>query len=125
MFLFFPVLSPMLRAVTVNGEDIRRAREEMRLTQKDLAEAVGVSTKSVSNWERGQTVPRSRLGALLKFLRLEQRESRAGPPLSEASDLELVQELLTRLNKHGTRGNGFTLPDDEGFGMNVRNPDGD
>lgn len=41
------------------GERIRQAREELGLTQKQLAEETGVSRGVVSAWERNQ---RSRFG---------------------------------------------------------------
>lgn len=46
------------------GTTIKRARERKRWTQQQLAEAVGVSQKTIDNWENGRTEPRSSLGAL-------------------------------------------------------------
>lgn len=84
----------------MSGDDIRRARQEMSLTQDDLAEAIGVTRKTVSNWERGIAVPRTRLAALLKFLRLQQDEGvRIGPSLRDASNIQLLAELLTRMRE--------------------------
>lgn len=40
------------------GENIRRARLERGLTQSALAEALGVSDKAVSRWERNISAPR-------------------------------------------------------------------
>ena len=48
----------------VLGVRIRRARERLHLTQQQLADLVGVSLRSVSNWEGGHHVPKNRLGAL-------------------------------------------------------------
>lgn len=39
------------------GVAIRRARQRKRLTQRQLAEAVGVHVVSVRNWERGTHFP--------------------------------------------------------------------
>lgn len=39
------------------------------MTQQDLAEAVGVSLRSVGNWERGQTIPKSKLTLVQSVLR--------------------------------------------------------
>ncbi|MGN1002458.1 MAG: helix-turn-helix domain-containing protein [Oscillospiraceae bacterium] len=39
------------------GENIRRFRREMGLTQEQLAEAVGVSVAAVSKWEKGLSSP--------------------------------------------------------------------
>jgi len=36
---------------------IRSRRKNINLTQKELAEKVGVSTNTVARWERGETEP--------------------------------------------------------------------
>lgn len=50
------------------GLAIRRARERQRMTQQQLADAAGVSLRTVSNWELGHHVPRNRTGALEEIL---------------------------------------------------------
>ena len=39
------------------GEQIKRAREERRLTQEQLAEAMEISRQAVSKWEKGLSSP--------------------------------------------------------------------
>jgi len=39
------------------NEQIRSLRRERKMTQEQLAEAVGVSAAAVSKWESGQSVP--------------------------------------------------------------------
>ena len=39
------------------GEKLRQARKNCRLTQKELADAVGAKHNSISNWENGQNQP--------------------------------------------------------------------
>ena len=39
------------------GEFISKLRKEKKLTQDDLAEKLGVSTKSISRWETGRNMP--------------------------------------------------------------------
>lgn len=46
------------------GTRIKRARERRHWRQADLARAIGVNVKTVGNWERGQTIPRNRIGAI-------------------------------------------------------------
>ena len=41
----------------VNNDGLRRLRESRGLTQKDLAEQLGVSDKTVSKWETGRGLP--------------------------------------------------------------------
>lgn len=40
------------------GKGIKRAREKRGLTQRELAELLGIATATVSNWEQGDAVPR-------------------------------------------------------------------
>jgi transcriptional regulator with XRE-family HTH domain len=46
------------------GRRIRAGRERRQWTQQQLAEAVGSSVRTVGGWERGETIPQNRLGAL-------------------------------------------------------------
>lgn len=48
------------------GQRIRRLREERRWSQTDLADLLGVSGRTVGNWERGKASPRNSLGAIEK-----------------------------------------------------------
>lgn len=45
-------------AIELTGEEIRKLRNAAGLTQKELAAAVGVSERTVANWEGGHTHPR-------------------------------------------------------------------
>lgn len=40
------------------------------MTQQQLAEEVGVSLRTVSSWERGESVPRNRAGAIMEVLNI-------------------------------------------------------
>ena len=46
---------------------IRAIRERLRVTQAELAEAMGCSQSNVSFYERGQTVPPDAARALIEF----------------------------------------------------------
>ena len=41
----------------VTGNTIRQLREDRRMTQADLAEKLGVSSKTISKWETGKGLP--------------------------------------------------------------------
>lgn len=41
----------------MTGDRLRRAREEAGLSQVQAAAAIGVSNVSITNWEKGHTVP--------------------------------------------------------------------
>jgi transcriptional regulator with XRE-family HTH domain len=54
------------------GQALQRAREECGLSQRALADALGVSQASVSQWLLGQTAPRpERVVALERAVRIE------------------------------------------------------
>ena len=44
----------------LSAEQIRELRLSIGLSQKELAEKIGVSVNSISNWETGRTAPRTR-----------------------------------------------------------------
>jgi transcriptional regulator with XRE-family HTH domain len=50
------------------GVTIRSARERLHMTQQDLADAVGVSARTIGNWEQGHRLPKNRMGALEEVL---------------------------------------------------------
>jgi DNA-binding transcriptional regulator YiaG len=54
----------------ITAEEIKTGRERQRMTQQQLAGAVGVSLRTVSSWERGQSVPRNRAAVLADVLDL-------------------------------------------------------
>lgn len=57
--------------MTITGEAIKEARERLQLTQQELADELGVSLRTVGSWERGESVPRSRMGAIRVVLGME------------------------------------------------------
>lgn len=68
------------------GESIRRLRETAQLTQKDLAQAVGVTDKAVSKWETGRGLPDiSLLDPLAKALGVSLAELLAGDRVVNAN----------------------------------------
>jgi transcriptional regulator with XRE-family HTH domain len=71
----------MATDASVTGAKIRRRRQELRLTQEELAERVGVDASSVLNWEAGKHYPKRKLGALESVLgiRLEGDDEPVSP----------------------------------------------
>jgi DNA-binding transcriptional regulator YiaG len=67
------------------AEDIKNARERLRMTQQQLADELGVSLRTVGAWERGESVPRNRMAALAEAL--------GGEGVSEFGHKALLRQL--------------------------------
>lgn len=80
----------------MTGDEIRRARERAGLTQEQLGRLVGVSLRTIGNWERGATPISARQQARLQSALGLDAESDKGVPLSEVSDVELLAEIARR-----------------------------
>lgn len=78
--------------------DIAAERMRRGWTQDDLAARVGVSTRTISNWESGRPIPRTRQLALERAF--------ASPwepgPLSHVDTRQLLLELLRRTDLRAT-----------------------
>ena len=85
------------RLLEVGGR-IKRARLAAGLEQKDLAELIGVTDKSISNWEIGLFSPHRSIGALSAALGVSESWLWEGAPEAPSQD-QLVQilEKQTRL----------------------------
>ncbi len=86
----------------MNGSEIRQARERARLTQGELGEKVGVSGRTVGNWERGASIPRNRAARLVEVLNLDEQAEPANP-LQVVSDATLLAEIARRFEEGRTR----------------------
>lgn len=82
----------------ITGDDVREARIALGMTQKALAEALQVSTRTVNAWENGREIFRGHYSRLADVLALspERAGARAGREL-DASDLQLIAELTRNL----------------------------
>lgn len=59
------------------GEELKKSREEKKLSQEDLAEQIGVSRQAISKWESDQSIPRgSNRRILCQLLSLENSEEK-------------------------------------------------
>lgn len=107
------------------GDELRDARMRAGMTQQEVADALGVSLRSVGAWERSEVPPRqlARVNALLK------PAEAPAQPLAAFDDLALIGELARRLAEHRNRatqaGAGETdppPPDQPGLRHGVRRP---
>ncbi len=76
------------------GNFLRELRNEKNLTQEEIAEKFGVSSRSVSRWENGNTMPE--LGVLVDlagFYEVDIKEIIDGERKSENMEKEIVKTL--------------------------------
>ena len=95
------------------SENIKRLRLEKGLTQENLSEFLGVTSQSVSNWERGETYPditmlpeiagffKVSVDELLGVNRAEDEAEiiRELEAYDNLRDIELKQEIINRLKE--------------------------
>jgi transcriptional regulator with XRE-family HTH domain len=99
---------------TALGRLIRKRRQELGLTQQQLAEAVRVHVSSVISWESGEHKPIRKLGALEKTLG-PLDGSRAPATVREALDLTQRQlDELRQLWQEQNQGKGSEDDGDNG-----------
>lgn len=92
---------PMRVAIVISGEQIRAARERAGLTQNELGQMVGVSMRTVGNWERGESVSRNREAAIRSVLAGHlPGGAPSEEPLREVSDAELLAEIARRFSRN-------------------------
>lgn len=80
------------------GTFIADARKEQGLSQKDLADAIGVTDKAVSKWECGKSMPEiSKMETLCEVLHVNINELLSGERLSEAAYPQKAEENMINL----------------------------
>ena len=88
----------------LTGEDLAAARNRARLTQQQLADRLGVTLRSVGNWERSQAVPS---GAESKVRDVLASQLGNQPDLlSSVSDARLLAEIAKRFERAREDGEG-------------------
>lgn len=60
------------------GQRLKRARDLKGLTQKELANKIGVHFTMISKWEKGTAIPEARLPELAEALEVPVKELREG-----------------------------------------------
>ena len=87
------------------GRFIAQLRKEKNLTQKELADKLGISDKTVSKWETGNGMPDvSLLQPLCKELSVNLNELLSGERLSEESYSGKAEENMMNLAKDAQEG---------------------
>jgi DNA-binding XRE family transcriptional regulator len=71
-----------------SGRELMRLRKRLGLTQKQVADAVGVTDQSVSNWEAGRFEPRLTISQMQALCRVLQCSLDELPSFSDAEKSE-------------------------------------
>lgn len=84
--------------------DIRLTRKRLGLTQEDLAKRLGVSTRTVQNWEQGGVIPATSQRALERLL-YGLEDVRGWDDVVSRLDriIELLEVLVRKEDGDGTR----------------------
>jgi len=83
------------------GNFIRQKRKEKNLTQKDLADKLGISDKAISKWERGICCPDiSLLKDLSSILDISINELLSGENIETLEKVKTDKVLLDSVNKY-------------------------
>jgi putative transcriptional regulator len=54
------------RVYEIKPPDIKTVREKLRVSQREFAMMIGVSTRTLQNWEQGRRIPEGPAKALLR-----------------------------------------------------------
>jgi DNA-binding XRE family transcriptional regulator len=71
-----------------SGRKLMRLRKRLKLTQKQVADAVGVTDQTVSNWEAGRFEPRLTISQIQALCRVLQCSLDELPNFTDAEKLE-------------------------------------
>lgn len=86
------------------GEFIMTLRKEQGITQRELAEKIGVSDKTISKWECGRGLPEmSIMESLCQSLQVNINELLSGERLSEDSYSMKAEENMMKLMKESEK----------------------
>ena len=85
----------------ITGDEIRRGRELLGLTQAELGKRIGVSHRTIGNWERDETSPQRYEARLREMFRGQ--DPAPSMSISDYSDTELLLEVSRRMSEQRTR----------------------
>lgn len=97
----------MPRGISLDGSSLRRLRDSKSLTQKDLAEAAGVSKRTIENSEAGRPITLSKAKEIAKALRVSLQSIKAvrNRPLEPHADpTQYLRDLLENTSYIDIRG---------------------
>jgi transcriptional regulator with XRE-family HTH domain len=75
--------------------NIREQRKRLGMTQEELAKRLGVSTRTVQNWEQGGVVPATSKDAIMRVLGGEEEKRDWDAVVSRLDRIVELLEVLT------------------------------
>ena len=81
------------------GRLIAQLRREMGLTQKCVAEKLGVCAKTVSKWEKGLSVPDAEMLQKIADVLESDVSQLLGAPIQQNDNTDVIAEQLSRINE--------------------------
>lgn len=95
----------------MNALDIKENRKKLKLTQEELAKLLGVSKRTVINYEKGEVIPETKSELLRKiFSESENEIPRKVKYINDVVVLNTDEEIEVFRNKNGI--NFYLYPDD-------------
>lgn len=84
----------------LTGDQVLAARTRAGMTQQQLADKLGVTQRSVGNWERAERVPRGAEQPLRDVLKAHLDDAApSGTALADISDARLLAEIARRFDR--------------------------
>ena len=86
----------------MNGLYIKKRRKELGYSQKELAKIIGVSDNTIYNYEKGATIPQSKMAILRDILGEESQQNTGTKPETDYEKLNAVakNEEINNLNSY-------------------------
>src|SRR5579859_1487463 len=98
------------------GEQIKKHRLELRLRQKDVAAEIGISSVSLSSWERGVSLPSNRMKKkILKFLEFAPAPIQENDALISVNSVEFQQQRTSVASLKMSASNSMEINCDHNF----------
>jgi len=58
----------------MRGEELKAIREQLKLTQLELAEVIGVTSNTIARWERGEVPIREPMSRLIQSVYIHRKK---------------------------------------------------
>lgn len=95
----------------ISGESIQKKRKELGVTQKELADSIGVSYQTIQNWESGKSIPRSKHQIIGIFLNSEKpvpKSTVETPEIVSKGNAEIVTSPKSKAQR--SKHDGLLVP---------------